>query len=304
MSPAKGAIDEGDPSFMALPTHLRRRIDSAFDSVASSTSSPNRPQLNEVPAGGFIVEDRPSHSADCEAGGFIVEDPPPSSRALLSAPSHIHLSEVPRALELLDLIPDDDIMVVFKNAATGWGAQSKHGEGISRKDWRAVCTAIIEGENRDEVGEENPLGDEDVEMGGADSGSDSDEYLTLDLSSELEEASTDEYEESSIAMTAKAKVAQKTSSKASGTKLPEQLSVRQKAECREDFARFFPDIADVELDHQRIMIKDITRVASLLKEKLKAEEILEMLETFSTSPDKSMSLGDFERMMILTKMVN
>jgi hypothetical protein len=275
MAPAKGAIDEGDPSFMALPTRLRRRIDSAFDSVASSTPSPNWPgRLDEVPAAGFIVEDGPSHSADCEAGGFIVEDLPPSSRALPSAPSRIHLSEVPRALTLLDLIPDDDIMVVFKNAAMGWGAQSRHVEGVSRKDWRAVCTAIIEGENSDEVGEENRPGDEDVEMGGADSGSDSDEYRMLDLSSELEEASTDEYEEeSSIAMTAKAKESQKTSSKASGTKVPEQLTARQKAECREDFARFFPDIADVELDHQRIMIKDITRVASLLKEKLKAEEV-------------------------------
>ncbi|KIK91120.1 hypothetical protein PAXRUDRAFT_799005 [Paxillus rubicundulus Ve08.2h10] len=326
MSPAKKTIDEGDPSFMALPSRLRRRIDSAFDSVASSASSRKRSRLDEVPTAGYSEEPEPgpSHLADYEAGGFIVEDLPSSSRALLSAPSRIHLSEVSRALNLLDLIPDDGIMAVFKNAATGWGAQNSHGEGVSRKDWRAVCTAILEGENRGEVGEENSTGDENVEMGDAYSGSDSDEYRMLDLSSELEEASTDEDEdsESSTAMTAKAKESQKTSSGAPGTKISEQLTARQKAECREDFARFFPDIANVELDHQRIMIKDITHVASLLKEKLKAEEvrglaiisrftlvnvvpkILEMLETFSTSPDKSMSLEDFERMMILTKMVN
>ena len=67
------------------------------------------------------------------------------------------------------------------------------------------------------------------------------------------------------------------------------------------------------------MIKDITRVADLLKENLKTEEvcalhltvafltqvikILEMLGAFSTSPDKSMNLADFERMMVLTKLV-
>jgi hypothetical protein len=52
-----------------------------------------------------------------------------------------------------------------------------------------------------------------------------------------------------------------------------QLSAKQKAECREDFARFFPDVPDAELDRQKIMIKDVTRVANLLKEKIKAEEV-------------------------------
>jgi hypothetical protein len=99
-----------------------------------------------------------------------------------------------------------------------------------------------------------------------------------------------------------------------------QLSTKQKAECREDFARFFPDVPDTELDRQKIMIKDVTRVANLLKEKIKAEEvsllylpvffaegislqIVEMLEAFSTSLDKSMNLQDFERMMIVTKLI-
>lgn len=31
-------------------------------------------------------------------------------------------------------------------------------------------------------------------------------------------------------------------------------------------------------------------------------QIIEMLEAFSTSPDKSMSLGDFEKMMIAAKL--
>lgn len=32
-------------------------------------------------------------------------------------------------------------------------------------------------------------------------------------------------------------------------------------------------------------------------------QILEMLEAFSTLPDKSMNLADFEQMMIVTKLV-
>jgi len=50
-------------------------------------------------------------------------------------------------------------------------------------------------------------------------------------------------------------------------------------------------------------MRDIIRVAELLKEKIKAEEITEMLAAFSTVPDISMSLADFERMMVVAGMV-
>jgi len=66
---------------------------------------------------------------------------------------------------------------------------------------------------------------------------------------------------------------------------------------------FFPDVADDKLDEQRIMIRDIIRVSDLLKEKIKADEITEMLAAFSTSPNGSMSLADFERMMVVAGMV-
>ena len=58
--------------------------------------------------------------------------------------------------------------------------------------------------------------------------------------------------------------------------------------------------------------------ATVLTEKIKAEkvrpqadsraqhddclQIIEMLEAFSTSPDKTMSLSDFEKMMIATRL--
>jgi hypothetical protein len=74
------------------------------------------------------------------------------------------LSEIPRAVRLLDLFPDVDIMGVFKNAATGltrWIGE------------RCVlhCSKERHGDGNDE---EKPVADKDIEMG-ADSGPDSDE---------------------------------------------------------------------------------------------------------------------------------
>ena len=315
--PSLAADNEDDPSFMALSARLRHRIDRAFDSVVSSGTQLRQSSF-EVPAGGFIIEETESGPSQYEAGGFIVEDP--SSKSF-GAQSHIPLSEIPRALNLLDLFPDDDIMGVFKNAATGWGAQNAYNDGVGRKDWRAVCAALLEGEHGDGSDEENAVADEDIEMG-ADSGPDSDEYQMEELSGDTEEASSDEYEESNAATRAKKSqkpVPRGTPTKSRETDISKQLSESQKAQCRQEFSRFFPHISDNELDRQRIMIKDITRVADLLKENLKTEEvcalhltlafltqvlkILEMLGAFSTSPDKSMNLADFERMMVLTKLV-
>lgn len=261
--------NEDDLSFVALPAHLRHRIDSAFDSIVSSG-----PQLwqsqSEIPAGGFIVGGSEPGPSQHEPGGFIVEDPPSNSST-----AHIPLSEIPRALSLLDLFPDDDIMGVFKNAATGWGAQDTQNDRISRKDWRAVCAALLEGEHADGSNGENRVAHEDVEMG-ADSGSDSDQYQMEEMSSDTEEASSDEYEEPSTAGSAKKtrKAPPRTAgTKSSGAESSRQLTEPQKTQCRQEFSRFFPHVPDHELDHQRIMIRDIARVAELLKENLKTEEV-------------------------------
>ena len=51
------------------------------------------------------------------------------------------------------------------------------------------------------------------------------------------------------------------------------LSAHQQKDACLAFALFFPDVPSSDLEKQRIMIKDIDRVAKLLKEKLKAEEV-------------------------------
>ncbi|KAN0100374.1 hypothetical protein V8E55_000358 [Tylopilus felleus] len=288
--------NEDDPAFLALSARLRRRIDNAFNSVVSSGTR----SKSEIPAGGFMVEESEAGPSQYEAGGFIIADIPSSH---FGAQSHILLSEIPRALTLLDLSPDDEVMGVFKNATTGWGSQDASNDGVSRKDWRAVCAVLLEGEDDDGNDEENPVADEMS----ADSGPDSDEYqMEEPLSDDTNEASTDEYEETSSAPRAKKAykaLASRTPTKHSGTETSRQLTELEKAQCRREFSRFFPGIPDDQLDQQRIAIKHIARVADLLKENLKTEEILEMLEAFSTSPDKSMRLTDFEHMMILTKLV-
>ncbi|KAJ7605798.1 hypothetical protein FB45DRAFT_1041878 [Roridomyces roridus] len=50
-----------------------------------------------------------------------------------------------------------------------------------------------------------------------------------------------------------------------------------------------PTTPETELSDQRIMIKDIQRLAKLIGDTLKSDEIIEMLSEFSTAPDKSMT---------------
>ncbi|KAG2143497.1 uncharacterized protein EDB93DRAFT_1088175 [Suillus bovinus] len=301
-----------DTSFVALSVHLRRRIDNAFDRAAGNTSRSSNPPRNkckldsaqsggfvsaeDMPPGGFLIED---------AGGFLLgkyEDRTPSSSP---DPISISLSCIPAALQLLGLPSDDEeVLSVFRNAASGWGASLEGSSEVSRKDWRSVCAALLEG--GDEEGSDNG-GPSAVCSDQEDNSSpESDEYrMSVDEDMSEPEVSDEEYQDDKPAAVSRSRKPQKASKSLPTDAVLDasQLSAKQKAECREDFARFFADVPDAELDRQKIMIKDVTRVANLLKEKIKAEEIIAMLEVFSTSADKSMNLQDFERMMIATKLI-
>lgn len=66
-----------------------------------------------------------------------------------------------------------------------------------------------------------------------------------------------------------------------------KLSAKQKQAAFDTFALFFPDVKEDELKAKRIMIKDVQRVAGLLKEKIKAEEasvVLLFRFTLASSP--------------------
>ncbi|KAG1764583.1 hypothetical protein EV702DRAFT_1044822 [Suillus placidus] len=307
-----------DTGFVALSARLRRRIDNAFDRAAGNTSkSPNPPRkkrkLDSAQSSGFVaVEDvSPGGFLIEGAGGFLLDEYEDRTPSQSPGPISLSLSSIPAALQLLGLPSDDEeVLSVFRNAASGWGASLEGSNEVSQKDWRSVCAALLEGED----GEGNDDGGSSAahsEMVARsdqedDSGPDNDEYhMSVDEDTSELEASDEEYQDDKPAAVSRSHKSQKASRLLPTDAMLDasQLSAKQKAECREDFARFFPDVPDAELDRQKIMIKDVTRVADLLKEKIKAEEIIAMLEAFSTSPDKSMNLQDFERMMIATKLI-
>lgn len=329
-----------DPTFNALPPRLRKRIDRALNRACeeelAGTSTPrkrrrigstSKPSEDNLEPGGFLAEDSPApggflpddedqpigggflpeDAASSEAGGFV----PPSASVFVDDDetdetdvTHIPLHLIPRALQLLDLQPDDqDVLDVFRNAASGWGSTARgsriRGQGeqemvVSRKDWRAVCAALLDTSAPDEEdGEESEGG---VKMDVDESETSEEEYVGSDGQSEdpEEDDSEDEYQEGGFVRSTpqrkdkgkgKAKAAssnrktrsRKTSYSSESSEgfdgKPRQLTARQKAECRRTFALFFPDVSETDLDDKRIMIKDIARVADLLKEKITAQEV-------------------------------
>ncbi|KAJ3751121.1 hypothetical protein DFH05DRAFT_1437738 [Lentinula detonsa] len=253
-------------------------------------------------------------------------------------PPWIPFSSIPTALQLLDLPPDDDqVLGIFRNAASGWDNRDRIDDNleVTQADWRAVCTILLEprsGAGDDSIEVENQMRPGDLE--------EDDEYVQdlseadLDLQSDAGADSDDNYNpRPSSASKSKTKSSRRPArtelvgsmsggqrrtrvsrlrsdgsdfdpsdaeeeGSSSGTG---RLTSRQKATCIEAFGMFFPDAKD-DLRQRRLMLSDIQRVTKLLGEKLKAEEMLEMLEVFSTAPDRSMGLQDFERMMIAAKL--
>ncbi|KAF9521558.1 hypothetical protein CPB83DRAFT_778522 [Crepidotus variabilis] len=239
------------------------------------------------------------------AGGFLTEPLNQSEEQVQE--DVIPFELIPTALQALDLPPDDDeILSVFKNASSGWSsahdspltsaAESKY---VSRADWRSVCAVLLE--NRSVPGESKPHRWAEDDEG-------SDTYVDQSEIGSEEDASSnsskDEYMEEPASR--RPKVRKPLSGKASTTRLlshqSDTLSGRQAQVCVNAFALFFPDVTPENLEDQRIMIKDLQRVAKLLNEKLKADEMVDMLDLFSTSLDKSVSFSDFCRMMVAARL--
>lgn len=349
-----------DSLFSILPRATQKKIDSAFSTVTKNRENSPLPggfisgpggfihdAENEQLGGGFILDDSDQGGGfirdEGQGGGFIRDDDLPSTSGGggfiqdeddSNVPTHIPLSLIPSALQILDLPPDDDeVLAVFRNAATGWASSSnrvdtrKLGEEdqyVSRDDWRSVCAVLLE---HDSGG--GKRSDEDVEMADlgveSDGAADSDEYQQPD--DERGEDDDDEYIEGPSTSAARRRTRQKARKSLSlspppspsSSIRPRKFTPRQRQTCVDTYALFFPSVTPEELLVQKIMIKDIQRVAKLLNEKLKTEEVravcfnasmpvlifpkmVEMLETFSTSPDKSMNFDDFCRMMITAKL--
>lgn len=293
---------------IAPPTVRRRRGDAAL-------TTRDEPMIS-AGGGGFIPSSPP-------AGGFIVEDDKPSQLQEQSAATHIPLAKIPTALQILDLPPaDEEVLAIFRNAAGGWNGSSDGNEGVSRKDWISVCSILLSQQDPPDASSEDELmrdGSQPQEESSADDSDgyrDPEEHDWVDEEgSGDEDGDSDDYVQPSKKVTpkkgkGKAEAPTRASKGKKRSKIysedeeevPKSMTRRQKAACREAFALFFPDVEDKDLDSQRIMIKDIVRVSPLVKETITAEEVMEMLTEFSTSPDKSVSLSDFERIMMVAKL--
>lgn len=253
-------------SFAALPEYLQRRIDKAFDQSGASNGS------NPVDSGGGFIAD---------GGGFLIEDSEPP-------PTQIALSAVPAALQRLDLPPDDEqILLVLKNAASGWrsstnrpeeiGEEEGAGLYVSRDDWRSVCAVLLEhrAEEYEDSEGTGPGADSDGER-------DEDEYQGQDEPDAESDEDSDEYMEegpsTSRRRTRSAKNTRRRSPSSSSTssvspRKSKPLTARQKKTCLETYALFFPTVSEEELPDQRITLKDIQRLTKLIGDKLKGDEV-------------------------------
>ncbi|KDR72479.1 hypothetical protein GALMADRAFT_73858 [Galerina marginata CBS 339.88] len=281
--------------FYKLPKHVQHLIDDAFSNAIEDhglrSGIVNDVQLVPGGGGGFILEST--------RGGYITEDTPHQQ---------ISLELIPTALQLLDLPPDDDeILSAFKNAASGWTSASLNmdtgedgqGEFVSRDDWRAVCAVLLEDRATAEEVNSSPV--LSAELGEEDEASLSDDYVEAPSSS-LNESSDDDYRDGRSSKQPRRRRRHDSPTRVSEATQLQQPTNRQRQTCLTTFALFFPDVPPADFSEQRIMVADLQRVSQLLGEKIKADEMVEMLDMFSTSPDKSMDLNDFTRMMIMAKL--
>lgn len=288
------SFNQAESVFSTLPRHIQLRIDKAFRSTFDAISAPDGPPRKKRrvdvaladSGGGFVVPDSPQSAGG--GGGFIVEDPPDTEEAdptdNFNENQRLPMSAIPAALQLLDLPPDDDqVLAVFRNAASGWEEGEEHnpdGGMVSQEDWRAVCAILLEhhAQEYEDSSDAGVLAESRPE-----SDHETDDYQeTNDVYEEdyEDQGSDDEYVEGPTASTsrrrARARGRQGKStpeSSPSPSSGPRQPTARQVQTALQAFALFFPSASPDELPQQRIMIKDIQRVAQLLKEKIKAEEV-------------------------------
>ena len=273
--------------------------------------------LDEPDAGGFIVDD------DDGGGGFIPEPSTPRAGPSAStipvdqdsdaqgdesspdSDSHIPLSLVPAALQILDLPPDDEqVLLVFRNAASGWtsgptstrrspGLAGTTEEVVSLRDWRAVCSVLLETDAQDggADGEDDGM-DQDGAMRmsdgmAEDSGGSGEEYVRSDLGGD----SDDQYPDDDNYSDTQAKRSTRRRSTRANKGFDESdedvevkknrpLTTRQKETSRQAFALFFPSSAGANLEEQRITISDLVRVSKELNEKITYDQVSKLPSSF------------------------
>ena len=225
--------NDDDVGFLSLGPILRSRIDNAFHTALASDQRDSSIGVNRDTSGGFLLDDD-----DSMAGGFL---PPTPAVARGSGnehegderPLYIPLSRIPHALQLLDLPPDDnEVLAVFRNAATGWGddhisarRSTRRGlntvttseeseetdECVSLRDWRAVCAALMD-DGGDEEGTKEAG---DIDIDDDENASDIDQSSTSGLGESSCESS-DEYHDAETVAKSRKRTRKSTSASTAG----------------------------------------------------------------------------------------
>ena len=274
-------MSSSDSLFSTLPQRIQNAIDDAFIHTAALHGDRAPGKISEGTTGGFVAE-------PATGGGFVVEDQMDTDDTHEAA-SAIPLELVPSALQRLDLPPDDEeVLSVFKNAASGWTSASmgaihsdQQAKYVSKDDWRSVCAVLLEHRSAE------VFQDDDESPGVEEDGSSSDDYIgnqPSDLSS-LEDSS-DEYQEGISRASHGKQPQRKRRSGASIRPSVDAPTSRQRQVCLEAFALFFPDVALEALETQRIKVSDLQRVSKLLGESIKADEVHFSTHVSDALPDR------------------
>ena len=294
-------VSTGSLGLLLTVMSLRARIDDAF---YSALHPQNRPSHEPVEApGGFLLDEN--------LGGFFPTSPSASGHETgYVGPerdeqfSYIPLSRIPHALQLLDFPPDDEeVLAVFRNAATGWeddepsrrmahrhkrdptstSEDNDVTEGrVSLTDWRAVCGAVMGEAGDDEDDREGSSvinGDEILDATGEDSspeleessGESSDEYRITEPRSRKRSRKS-----AATSRKTRARKTQFTMTRRQSPLSPStgvEITPRQRRECLKAFLLFFPGVPEEEAQHRRLGVREVNAAATVLKEKIKTEEV-------------------------------
>ena len=300
-------MNTGGLNLVLTVMSLRARIDDAF---YIALDPQNRPSHDPVEApGGFLLDDN--------LGGFFPPSPPTAGHETGHGSerdeqsSYIPLSRIPHALQLLDLPPDDEeVLAVFRNAATGWEDDDSSRrtarrrkrdltttsedndateELVSLRDWRAVCAAVMgeDGDDEDDREGSSAINDDEIlDATGEDSspeleessGGSSDEYRITETKSRKRSRKSAAATGGDAGATRKTR-ARKSQSATTRRRSPlspstsADITPRQRRECLKAFLLFFPGVPEEEAQHRRLGMREVNVAATVLKEKIKAEEV-------------------------------
>lgn len=267
--------------------------------------------LEEPEAGGGFIFDEEE-----DGGGFVPEPSPPRAgpstipvghnsevQGEEGSPDydpHIPLSLIPTALQILDLPPgDEQVLLIFKNAASGWTSGSTPArrasriagpaeEVVSLRDWRAVCAVLLEPDSQDvEVDEDDGMerdGDARMSDGLAeDSGGSGEEYVESDSGGDSDGQDLDDDNYSDTPAKRSTRSTRRSMRENKGfdgsdeegvdIKKNRPLTARQREASRQAFAFFLPESTDADLEKQRITISDLVRVSKELNEKITYDQV-------------------------------